>query len=247
MITLPFATILAASVLTTSFISGVFGMAGGMILMGILMALMPLPAALALHGATQVASNGWRAWMWRENIHWQLVWRYAIGALAAVAIFAAGFIAPDKSVALIALGLITFTGLWLPARLAPNILGRGQAAGAGLLCTTLQFICGVSGPIFDVFFVRSELSRKPLVATKAAIQVIGHALKFVYFTWLLLSSGAQIAPAAAILAMALAPIGAQLSARALEAMSDDQFRLWSQRLIAVIAAFYLVSGLALRA
>ncbi len=246
MISLPFATILAASVLATSFISGVFGMAGGMILMGILLALMPLAAAMALHGATQVASNGWRAWMWREHIHWQLVWRYAAGALAALGVFSFGVIALDKSLALIALGLTTFTGLWLPSRLAPNILGRGQAAGAGLLCTTLQFICGVSGPIFDVFFVRSELSRKPLVATKAAIQTIGHSLKFLYFTSMLLASGEAIAPAAALLAMALAPVGTQLSARALDAITDDQFRLWSRWLIAALAAFYLISGFALR-
>jgi uncharacterized membrane protein YfcA len=246
MISLPFATILAASVLTTSFISGVFGMAGGMILMGILLTLMPLSAALALHGATQVASNGWRAWMWREHIHWQLVWRYAIGAVLALGVFACGLIAPDKSTALTALGLITFTGLWLPPQLAPNILGRGQAAGAGLLCTILQFICGVSGPIFDVFFVRSNLSRKPLVATKAVIQTIGHSLKFLYFTYVLILSDEYVAPAAALLAMALAPIGTQLSARALDAMTDDQFRLWSRRLITVLAAFYLVCGLSMR-
>jgi uncharacterized membrane protein YfcA len=246
MISLPFAAVLATSVLTTSFISGVFGMAGGMILMGILLALMPLPAAMALHGATQFASNSWRAWMWREHIHWPLVWKYAIGAVAALAVFATGFIAPGKSVALIALGLITFTGLWLPTQLAPNILGRGQAAGAGLLCTVLQFICGVSGPIFDVFFVRSDLSRKPLVATKAAIQTIGHTLKFAYFTYVLLLSGEHIAPAAALLAMTLAPLGAQLSGRVLDAITDDQFRKWSRWLIASLAAFYLISGLAMQ-
>jgi uncharacterized membrane protein YfcA len=246
MISLPFATVLAASVLTTSFISGVFGMAGGMILMGIYLALMPLPAAMALHGATQVASNAWRAWMWREHIHWQLVRKYAIGAGAALAVFVAGFVAPSKAVALIALGAITFIGLWLPAQLAPNILGRGQAAGAGLLCTVLQFVCGVSGPIFDVFFVRSNLSRKPLVATKAAIQTVGHTLKFGYFTYLLFLSGEYIAPAAALLAMALAPVGTQLSSRALDAITDAQFRKWSRWLIASLAAFYLISGVAMQ-
>ena len=53
--------ILAVSSLVTSFISGILGMAGGMILMGILLAVVPLPQAMMLHGITQLASNGWRA------------------------------------------------------------------------------------------------------------------------------------------------------------------------------------------
>jgi uncharacterized membrane protein YfcA len=62
----------------------------------------------------------------------------------------------------------------------------------------------------------------------------------------LLLSGENIAPMAALLAMALAPVGTQLSSRALDAISDDQFRTWSRWLIAALAAFYLASGLAMR-
>ena len=42
-------------VLGTSFLSGIFGMAGGMILMGLLLMLMSVPAAMILHGITQAA------------------------------------------------------------------------------------------------------------------------------------------------------------------------------------------------
>ncbi len=44
---------LCAVTLSTGFLSGVFGMAGGLILVGVLLALMPLPTALALHAMTQ--------------------------------------------------------------------------------------------------------------------------------------------------------------------------------------------------
>ena len=57
MITLPFAAALTASVLSTAFISGVFGMAGGMILMNLLLAFVPLAPAMVLHGLTQIAAN----------------------------------------------------------------------------------------------------------------------------------------------------------------------------------------------
>src|SRR3954463_13626565 len=49
----------------TAFLSGLFGMAGGLILIGVLLALMPLPTAMVLHAITQMASNGWRAFLWR--------------------------------------------------------------------------------------------------------------------------------------------------------------------------------------
>ena len=40
---------LAVSALATSFISGILGMAGGMILMGVLLALLTVPQAMVLH------------------------------------------------------------------------------------------------------------------------------------------------------------------------------------------------------
>src|SRR5690606_5834164 len=49
-----FLLLVAVSVMATSFISGVFGMAGGMVLMGILVAMMPVSAAMVLHGAAQL-------------------------------------------------------------------------------------------------------------------------------------------------------------------------------------------------
>src|SRR5512143_3413356 len=81
--------VLAASALVTSFISGILGMAGGMILMGILLALVPLPAAMMLHGITQLAANGWRALLWRSEVDWRVFRGYAYGALMALAVFAA--------------------------------------------------------------------------------------------------------------------------------------------------------------
>ena len=79
MLSLPMLATVAAGVVVTSFLSGIFGMAGGMILMGLLLALMPLPAAMVLHGVTQLTSNGWRAWLWRAHIDWRIVGRFAVG------------------------------------------------------------------------------------------------------------------------------------------------------------------------
>jgi uncharacterized protein len=243
MVSLPIFTAFAAAVLSTSFISGIFGMAGGMILMGILLAIMPLPAAMVLHGVTQMASNGWRAWLWRAHIRWEVMARYAAGAVVVALALAALRLTPSTSAALIVLGLMPLIGLCLPGRLAPDIGRGGHAFACGAVCTVLQLLAGVSGPVFDVFFVRSAFDRKEVVATKAAIQVFGHFLKVAYFGPLLVASGETVAPVAIILAVALALVGTQLSRRVLDAISDAQFRNWSRRLVAVIAAVYLMQGL----
>jgi uncharacterized membrane protein YfcA len=242
MISLPIAAILAPAVLFTSFLSGIFGMAGGMILMGILLAIMPLATAMVLHGLTQMTANGWRAWLWRGHIRWRIVAFYSGGAVFATLVFAAVQLSTNKPVALIMIGLLPFIGLLLPARLAPDILRAGHGFGCGAACTALQLLAGVSGPILDVFFVRSALDRREMVATKAAVQALGHFLKAAYFGHLLVGSGDEVAPAAGVLGIALALIGTQLSRRALEAISDAQFRSWSRGLIAAVAAVYLLQG-----
>jgi uncharacterized protein len=246
MITLPIAAALGTAVLSTAFISGIFGMAGGMILMGILLALLPVATAMVLHGLTQMASNGSRAWMWREHIAWPVAAYYAAGAVAATLAFAALGLLPGKPVALIILALTSLVGLLVPGRFAPDVRRPWHGFGCGALCTVLQLVAGVSGPILDVFFVRSDLGRKDMVATKAAIQVLGHFLKVACFGQVLVSAGHELPPAAAVLAMALALVGTQASRRVLEAISDAQFRRWTRALIAAIATICLIQGLILQ-
>src|SRR5215468_8242440 len=228
MLTLPFAAALSAAVISTSFLSGIFGMAGGMLLMGILLLLMPFAAAMVLHGVTQMASNVWRAWLWRAHIEWCIAGYYALGAINAALGFAAIAVVPDKATALIILGLLPLVGLMLPRHLTPDISRPGHGFGCGIVCTTLQFMAGVSGPVLDVYFVRSNLDRRQLVATKAAIQGLGHFLKVAYFGQLLAGSTDTVAPAAIVLAVALALVGTQLSRPALDAISDTQFRIWTR-------------------
>ena len=64
-------SVLCLTMVGTSFLSGIFGMAGGMILMGVLLVLLPVPEAMMLHGVTQMASNGWRGLLWWRHAHWR--------------------------------------------------------------------------------------------------------------------------------------------------------------------------------
>src|SRR3546814_1021524 len=71
----------------TSFLSGIFGMAGGMVLVGVLLAVLPVPEAMALHAVTQMASNGWRAVLWWRHVRWRVVAAYLAGCAVALAVW----------------------------------------------------------------------------------------------------------------------------------------------------------------
>lgn len=239
MLTLPMLATLGAGVLVTSFLSGIFGMAGGMLLMGLLLAIMPLSAAMVLHGVTQMTSNGWRAWLWRAHVDWRIAAWFASGSLAAALAFAFVAVLPSKGVALLMLGLTPFLAMALPARARLNVARPAHAVGSGAVCMVLQLLAGVSGPILDVFFVQSGLDRRGIVATKAAVQTLGHAVKLAYFGTALAAAGDEISPLVALLAIALAIVGTQSSRRVLESLSDEQFRRWSRWIILAISVVYL--------
>ncbi len=243
---MPSAAVLAAlavSALATSFISGILGMAGGMILMGVLLALLTLPQAMVLHGVTQLASNGWRAILWRRSIDWRVFRGNAWGSLAALAAFTAVQLVVSKPVALLVLGLTPFVGLALPERLVLDVQKRGHSFAAGVVCTGLQLIAGVSGPILDVFFVRSKMDRRAVVATKASTQSLGHVIKIAYFGGLV--GAAQRGTVdfwLAMLMVALAITGTTLSRRVLEKLTDDSFRKWTRWAVMAAGMVYLATG-----
>jgi uncharacterized membrane protein YfcA len=242
MLTLPTLAIFAVGVLVTSFLSGIFGMAGGMVLMGILLAIMPLSAAMALHGITQMASNGWRAVLWRAHIDARIVGWFALGCLFAALAFALVSAIPSKAVALLVLGLVPFVALALPKHAQLNVARPGHAVVGGAVCMALQLLGGLAGPILDTFFVQSGLDRRGIVATKATVQTLGHGVRLVYFGAALLASGDTLSPWVALLAIVLAIIGTTSSRRVLEAMSDDQFKRWSRWIIMALSIVYLSQG-----
>jgi uncharacterized membrane protein YfcA len=237
---------IAVSVLITSFISGILGMAGGMILMGVLLALLSLPAAMMLHGITQMASNGTRAWLWRRNVDWRVFRGYALGALAATIAFIAVQFIVSKPTAYILLGLTPFVSFVLPKRLALNVDSPAHPTLCGVTCMGMQLLSGVSGPLLDVFFVRSKLDRRGVVATKAMSQTLGHFIKIIYFGGISVMNssgiGGELSLPLIVACVLLAFTGTTLSKRVLDKMSDANFRRWTQWTVMTMGVIYLGSG-----
>lgn len=251
--TLGLVTFLVASALATSALSAVLGMAGGIVLMALLPLVLSVPAAMVAHGAVQFCANGYRAWLLRGAIDRRILRGSAVGSVAAFALLSAVAMAitlsPQKAWVYVGLGLLPFVRLLPGYRGTLGIEARGRPFACGFVVTLVSLFTGVGGPLLDVFFVDSRLDRHGVVATKAAAQTVSHALKVAFFTVVPLSAGASLAPEeAAGLAWALPPaiaasfVGTRLGARALDKLSDAQFRSLTRRVVEIIGLVCLARG-----
>ena len=235
--------IIAATILVTSFISGIFGMAGGIILLGVLLLFLDVAPAMMLFGAIQTAANGWRAALWVRYVNWGIVWRYVVGSTLMFLALRSVAVIPSKAVIYLGLGLIPFAADLLPKRLTPDITRPGAPYICGAFIIVLQLMAGAAGHILDIFFQRSHLDRKTIVGTKAVTQVAGHLYRIAYFGSFEFAFDTAIPWWGYAGAVVLSFAGTSLAAPVLLRMTDVGFRAWSRRVTIAVAVVYLVRGL----
>lgn len=233
-----------AMAFVTAALSGVFGMAGGLVLMGALALVLPVSAAFVAHGVLQLVANGWRAILHRRHVRWDIVGWYALASLAAAAAVALLAFTPSKPVLFLLLGLVPFL-TWLPQRwISLDAARPPQAFVSGLAVTGLNLTAGVAGPLLDIFFVRTELTRHAIVATKAATQVFAHLAKILVYGAPLFAAGAHGLPPWPVFALAipLSMAGTFAGGLILDRMSDVNFKRWTRWLVTGIGVLYLVQS-----
>ena len=230
--------LIGATILVSSFVSGVFGMAGGMILLGVLLVYYDVTTAMILFSIIQFAANGWRALLWYRYVRWPIFFHYVVGAMVAFAALRVVAYVPDKATVYLLLGVMPFLVELLPRRAHPSIEWPGMPFVSGALTTVVQFMSGVGGVFLDVFFQKSMLDRKTTVATKAETQTFSHVLRAVYFGSLGgLGSVMTWAPLGAV---ALAIAATSATPYVIERMTDHGFRQWTRVVIYAICGIYLV-------
>lgn len=241
------------SVFLTSLLSGIVGMAGGMVLMGILTWVLPVQQAMMLHATAQFFANGSRAFIHRAHIHWKSSRYYLLGLALGFGIFCLITFVPDKVVVFTLLGLGPFLPLALPKKVKFDFTRPLQAFACGVTVTAFQLLGGVSGPLMDLFFQKIAMTRHQVVATKAFISAVSHIVKFIYF-------GAVVPAAAAHAAapwlpfwiyFAVVPVavaGSDFAKHILNRLTDHQFYkatqwiLWFMGVIYLVKAAMLVQG-----
>ena len=237
-------SLIAVTIIATSFISGLFGMAGGMILVGVLLVYFDVATAMVIFSIIQFVANGWRAVLWWRFVRWRIFFVYVLGAVLSFAVMRTVAIVPSKAAVYLGLGLLPFAIELLPLRARPNIEWRGVPFVTGVLTTIIQLLTGVGGLFLDIFFQKSQLDRKTTIATKAVTQTFSHVVRAVYFgsfTGLIEAVPLWLFVPAIALSMA----GTSLAAVALERMTDVGFRQWTRRVIFAVSIVFLVRGVML--
>lgn len=229
--------LIGTTIVVSSFLSGVFGMAGGMVLLGVLLVFVDVAAGMILFSIIQFFANGWRALQWREFVRWRIFWFYCLGGMVAVVAMRLVEFVPDKALVYLLLGLMPFVVELVPSPARPSIEWRGVPFLTGMLTTVVQFLAGVGGLFLDLFFQKSALDRKTTLATKAVAQTASHVLRAAYFVSFG-SVGDAIEFGPLMVAIMLAIGGTALAPYVIERMSDHGFRQWTRVIIFVISGVY---------
>lgn len=229
-------------VFLTSMLSGIFGMAGGLVLLWFLLIIFPAGTAMAVHGVIQLTANGSRAWLSRRFIVWRIVAFMTLGVLSAAGLLLFFNYSPNAATVSILIGLMPIL-VWMPKRWFHLDANRkSHALLCGLASGGLTIAAGVSGPLIDIFFVRSHMDRRQVVATKAMIQVVAHSIKILFYLGaaLSLSTGEW---GMVLLAAPFAILGTQAGTRILHRLTDANFRTWTRWIVTGIGVFYFAQGI----
>jgi uncharacterized membrane protein YfcA len=110
-----------------------------------------------------------------------------------------------------------------------------------MVVTAAQLLAGASGPLLDMFYLNSTLTRHQVVASKAITQTLGHLLKLVYYG-VLIGNADALPWWLYVAAMTVAVAGTRVGTRLLDKLADETFRRVSGWVILAIAAICMIQG-----
>lgn len=178
--------LLSAVAFATAVLSAIVGMAGGIILLSVMLLFLEPLVAIPVHGAVQLLSNGSRVWIQRRHVDWRVTWRYALLLLpmGALGLQLAVQLPPDLAKVLI--GGFVLVATWQPGWLMlgthPERANRARRFFAlGGAVGFLGVVIGATGPLIAPFFLNLGLGRQAVVGTKAACQTLGHISKVLLY------------------------------------------------------------------
>lgn len=166
--------------LCTSTLTGIFGLGGGLLLIGIIPLFLPVTAVIPVHGVTQLASNSSRAWFGRGNIAWEVLRPYCLGGVAGAAVFAVllHFISMDYLPLFI--GGYILLSQW--SALFNRLIHRCESFQLlGFIQVGLGVLVGAPGPIHIVLLRKHYEDKHTIVTTAAALLTVMHMLKIIAF------------------------------------------------------------------
>lgn len=220
-------------------VSAVAGFGGAVLLLPVFAALFGLRVAVPVLTLTQLASNGSRVWLNRNELRWGIVARFAAGAVPlAVAgglLFAA---APLGALQRILGAFLIVVVIWRRVNPRPRppsdtaFVAVGAASGFG------SALLGSVGPLTAPFFLAYGLARGAYIGTEAACALSMHAAKIAAY-----GVGDLLTARVVLLGAALTPAtlaGAWAGKRITDRMTDRLFTRLVEIGLVLAGALFLI-------
>jgi uncharacterized membrane protein YfcA len=239
--------ILCFASLLTAGVSAVLGMAGGIMLLAVMLLFLEPAIAIPLHALVQLTSNSSRAVIHARAVRRDLLFPYLLLLLPAGALTIPLVLHAPADALRLAIGIFVLVATWrkswlllgadperIPIRPRFALLGAGAGAIGPLV--------GATGPFIAPFFLDIGLTRFELIGTKAACQATGHLAKLLLFG---IAGFAFFDYAGLMLGMASSVIiGTWLGTRLLQHLDDERFTQLYKLTLTAVALRLVWSGFA---
>lgn len=238
--------VLCGASLLTAGVSAILGMAGGIMLLAVMLLFLDPKIAIPVHAIVQLISNSSRAVIHAKQVRVDLLWPYALLLLPAGALTISLAQHLPADALRLAIGCFVIVATWRkqwlllgfdPERVSMRPRFAIVGAGAGALGPLI----GATGPFIAPFFLGIGLSRFELIGTKAACQTSGHLAKLILFG--MAGFGfLQFGPL--IFAMAVCTVaGTWLGTHLLHRLDDDRFTQLYRLTLTAVSLRLIWSGL----
>lgn len=160
-------------------------MGGGAILLAILSIVFPIKTLVPIHGVVQMGANVSRSYILRKFIKKKMSLFFLLGMPLGV-LMGIKLLSQDiseKHLKILISAFIIFT-VFKPKKMPQLKIKDWQFIFVGFIASTLGLLIGSIGPFLAPFFLRDDINKEELVATKSCMQMIVHTSKIPSFLYL---------------------------------------------------------------
>ena len=216
----------------TSFMTASVGIGGGVLLLAVMASILPVNVLIPVHGLVQLGSNGNRAFMTRQHIHWPMVLFFTLGALIGAVSASQVLVQLPLDVIRLAVACFILVMVWGPKPKKLQVSGPGTVLAGGVTTFASMFV-GASGPLVASVIHRSGQDKLATTATFATCMSFQHLLKATVFGFIGFSFVQWWGPV--LLMIASGAIGTWLGLKLLNRLPAEVFARLFKVLITLLA------------
>ena len=149
--------------------------------MAIIASLVDTAYIVPLHATVQLTSTSTRLILFFKHIKWKIILFFLVGVLPGAFLGIYVFNLLDKNIIKLLMGIFILLITYLPKSKKEITSSFANFLPVGFVSGMIGIFFGAIGPFIAPFFVRKDVIKEELVATKATCQAITHIIKIPMF------------------------------------------------------------------